>query len=112
MTREQGDSRICSPNVGLVEFIMTHRVYLTQLKQSFEAEPDEPILDAAERAGIFLAYSCRSGTCRACITRVLSGQVEHDPEYADYLSIDRGEVEDGYRLLCSAFACSDVELER
>jgi ferredoxin len=38
--------------------------------------------------------------------------VEHDPEYADELSIDASEIDEGYRLLCSAFARSDVELDR
>lgn len=89
-----------------------YTIRLAQLDKSFEAEPDEIILDAAERAGIVLAYSCRSGTCRSCITRVLSGCVKHDPEYADELHIDRQEIADGYRLLCSAFARSDVELDR
>lgn len=89
-----------------------YTIRLAQSGKSFQAEPDEIILDAAERAGIILAYSCRSGTCRSCMTRVLSGGVEHDPEYADELHIDRHELADGYRLLCSAFACSDVELDR
>ena len=80
--------------------------------QSFEVEPDETIMEGAERAGIFLAHSCLSGTCRACMTRVLAGIVEHDPEYADDINIDRFEIEDGFRLLCSAFARTDVELER
>ena len=87
-------------------------VRLVKMGVAFDAEEDEVILDAAERANIVLTHSCRSGTCRACITRVLSGCLEHDPEYADELSIDASEIEDGYRLLCSAFACSDVELDR
>jgi ferredoxin len=78
----------------------------------FEAEPDEIILEAAERAGAFMAHSCLSGTCRSCMTLVLSGTVEHDPEYADDLHIDPDEIADGYRLLCSAFARSDVVLDK
>lgn len=89
-----------------------YRIRLVKLGKEFAADEDEVILDAAERGGIVLTHSCRSGTCRACITRVLSGCVEHDPEYEDELSIDRGELEAGYRLLCSALACSDAELER
>jgi len=46
------------------------------------------------------------------MTHILSGYAEHDPEYADELSIDSGEIADGYRLLCSALAYSDLELER
>lgn len=91
---------------------MAYRIRLVKMGKEFDAEPDEVILDAAERAGIVMTHSCRSGTCRACITRVLSGCIEHDPEYVDDLSIDRDETGAGYRLLCSALACSDAELER
>lgn len=91
---------------------MTYTVTLARMGVSFEVEDDEVILDAAERAGIPLTHSCRGGACRACITRVLSGCIEHDPEYADCLSIDQGEIDAGYRLLCSSLACEDSELER
>jgi CDP-4-dehydro-6-deoxyglucose reductase len=87
-------------------------VHLVKSGVVFEAAPDETIMEAAERADVFLAHSCLSGICRACMTRVLSGTVEHDPEYAADLNIDRFEIEEGYRLLCSAFARTDVELER
>jgi ferredoxin len=89
-----------------------YRIHLAKMGKTFEAEADEIVLEAAERAGIVLAFSCRSGTCRSCMTRVLSGCVEHDPEYADELHIDRDEMDEGYRLLCSGFACSDAELDR
>ncbi|MDZ4764835.1 MAG: 2Fe-2S iron-sulfur cluster-binding protein [Chloroflexota bacterium] len=89
-----------------------YRITLTKSGAAFDCAPDAMILDAAEDAGWSLAHSCRSGTCRACITRVLSGVVEHDPEYAAYLSIDAGEVAAGYRLLCNSFARGDVELEK
>ena len=79
---------------------------------TFEADDDETIMEAAERAGIFMVHSCLSGTCRSCMTRVISGIVEHDPEYIDDLNIDDYEVEEGYRLLCSAFARTDVELDK
>ena len=59
-----------------------------------------------------MVHSCLSGTCRSCMTRVISGIVEHDPEYIDDLNIDDYEVEEGYRLLCSAFARTDVELDK
>jgi CDP-4-dehydro-6-deoxyglucose reductase len=80
--------------------------------KSFPIGDGETILEAAENAGIVLSYSCRGGTCRSCMTRILSGRAEHDPEYADELSIDRDEIADGYRLLCSTLAYSDLELER
>ena len=88
------------------------RVRLVKSSVEFEAAPDETIMEAAERAGVFVTHSCLSGTCRACMTLVLSGTVEHDPEYADDLNIDDYEMDEGYRLICSAFARTDIELEK
>jgi ferredoxin len=89
-----------------------YTIRLEKQGKEFDAEPDEMILDAADRAGIVIAYSCRSGTCRACLTRVISGCIEHEDGYEDGLSIDRHELADGYRLLCSSLACSDAVLDR
>jgi ferredoxin len=77
----------------------------------FEVAPGETVLDAALHAGVSIPYSCRSGTCRTCISRVLSGCIEHDPHYADDLLIDADEIAAGYRLLCSALAYADSALE-
>ncbi|MCA9903897.1 MAG: 2Fe-2S iron-sulfur cluster binding domain-containing protein [Anaerolineae bacterium] len=89
-----------------------YTVSLIHSGAQFSVEADETILEAAERAGLLLAYSCRNGTCRSCLTRVLSGCAEHDPDYADELNIDADELADHYRLLCSALACSDLTLEK
>ncbi len=91
---------------------MPYTVQLAKTGIQFVVEKGETILEAAENAGIVLSYSCRSGTCRSCMTRVLSGSAEHDPEYADELNIDAGEMADGYRLLCSSLVYSDLVLEK
>lgn len=90
----------------------TFTVTLAKNGVQFTVESDETILEAAERAGILMTYSCRSGTCRSCLTRVISGCAEHDPEYADELNIDADEYAENYRLLCSALAHSDITLEK
>lgn len=90
----------------------TFRVRLRRSEEEFDVLPGETLLEAAERCNVFLPYSCRGGTCRPCMTQVLSGVVEHDPEYADELAIDEFEMAAGFRLLCSSFARSDVELDR
>jgi ferredoxin len=77
----------------------------------FEVAPGEVVLDAAIRASAPIPYSCRGGTCRTCISRVVSGCVEHDPDYADDLLIEAEEIADGYRLLCSALVYADSVLE-
>jgi ferredoxin len=79
--------------------------------QAFEVEPDEIVLDAAMRQGVDIPYSCRSGTCRTCLSKVLSGKIEHEKEYADDLMISPAEVAAGFRLLCSSLACEDSVVE-
>lgn len=79
--------------------------------QSFEVEPGEIVLDAAMRQGVDIPYSCRSGTCRTCLSRVLSGKIEHEEEWADDLMISPAEVAEGFRLLCSSMAYEDSDIE-
>jgi len=74
---------------------------------TFEVRPGETILDAAIRADIDIPYSCRSGTCRTCLSKVEQGEIRHDQEYIDELLIEEEEDAAGYRLLCSSFAYSD-----
>lgn len=42
-----------------------------------EVGEHESILEAAERAGVFVLSSCREGTCGTCETAVVSGNVDH-----------------------------------
>jgi len=87
----------------------TFRVTTTD-GDAFDVAEGEIVLDAALRQGVDIPYSCRNGECRTCLSRVLSGRVEHDPEYAEDLLIDRDEVAEGYRLLCSSLAQEDSEI--
>jgi ring-1,2-phenylacetyl-CoA epoxidase subunit PaaE len=43
---------------------------------------DDTVLDAASRAGLELPFSCRAGVCSTCRTKVVSGAVEMDQNYA------------------------------
>ena len=79
--------------------------------QAFEVAPGETVLEAATRSGVDIPFSCRSGTCRTCLSRVISGSIQHDPDYVDDLLIDEEEIAAGYRLLCSSFAYKDSLVE-
>jgi ferredoxin len=89
-----------------------YTIRLAKSGKTFDAAPGEMVLDAADRAGIHLPSNCRAGTCRTCRTRVISGCVEHEPELAPFVNLERAELDEGYRLLCSAYPCSDAELDR
>src|SRR6476469_50619 len=60
---------------------MAHHVHLARSDKTFEIQDGETILEAANRAGIFIASNCRSGTCRTCVSRVVHGRVDHGAEY-------------------------------
>lgn len=74
---------------------------------AFEAPAALPLLLAAERAGLAMASSCRNGTCRACICRLLSGQVTYSIDWPG-LSLD--EKREGCILPCVAHPACDVVL--
>jgi ferredoxin len=74
---------------------------------SFPATGQEPLLLAAERAGVRLPSSCRNGTCRTCMCRVLSGQVRYQIRWPGLLAEEKAE---GWILLCIAYAQSDLVL--
>jgi ferredoxin len=75
--------------------------------EAFEAWSDRPLLHSMEAAGIAWPSSCRNGTCRTCMGRLLGGQVRYEIEWP---GLSREEKEEGYVLPCAAYPCSDVVL--
>jgi CDP-4-dehydro-6-deoxyglucose reductase len=66
-------------------------------------------LKAGLAAGLRLPFSCRSGMCRTCKGRVLSGQVDFGDAHVKYLS--EAERAQGHALLCCATPLSDMVVE-
>jgi ferredoxin len=64
---------------------------------------DEPILEAAERRGLALPYSCRSAACATCAGKVVVGSVELEDQYI----LGDADLAQGFTLLCSACPRSD-----
>lgn len=58
----------------------------------------ETVIDAGERAGIELPYSCRGGMCCTCRAKLVSGEVDMAVNY----SLEPWEKEAGYVLTCQA----------
>jgi ring-1,2-phenylacetyl-CoA epoxidase subunit PaaE len=58
----------------------------------------EAILDAAERAGLDLPFSCRAGVCSTCRARLVTGSAE----MAHNVALEDWEVAAGYILCCQA----------
>ena len=75
--------------------------------RSTTVQGDETVLEAAERIGVELNYSCRVGECGECSVRLISGEVKMDVE-------DALEPEDkaaGIILGCQARPTSNVVVE-
>lgn len=74
----------------------------------FEADGESPLLQSADAAGIELPSSCRNGTCRTCICKLLAGRVRYRIEWPG-VSVE--EKAEGWILPCVAEPLSDVSLD-
>ncbi len=74
----------------------------------FDASGERTILDAALQQSVFLEYSCRTGRCGICKTKVLSGSTEVTKPEESLTDAERAE---GHILTCCRFATTDVSIE-
>jgi ring-1,2-phenylacetyl-CoA epoxidase subunit PaaE len=61
-------------------------------------DDDATVLEAAERVGMELPYSCRAGVCSTCRAKVTRGSAEMTTNYA----LEPWEVQAGFILCCQA----------
>jgi ring-1,2-phenylacetyl-CoA epoxidase subunit PaaE len=81
------------------ELLATVSVTMDGRRRTFPMAPgDASVLDAAERAGLELPFSCRSGICATCRVRCVAGKVDmmHNIALAPW------ELEAGFILCCQA----------
>lgn len=84
------------PSNEVVTRTVTVKIYGTSF--TFDVEPDETILTAAQRANVDPPYACQIGACCTCRAKLLTGKVHMDEREA--LSDD--EIEEGYILTCQS----------
>ena len=83
--------------IGELEADGAVTVRFAQSEQQVSWEPTKgTLLDLAEAQGLRPAYSCRSGICGTCATRVIAGEVA-------YLEPPLAELQAGEALLCCAY---------
>jgi NAD(P)H-flavin reductase len=83
---------------------MAFNVSVQNTEFRFPCEPNEAVLDAAQRAGLEIPYSCRKGVCGTCKGRVVSGEVRAFAGDA----LGAAERAEGQVLFCNARPRSDL----
>jgi NAD(P)H-flavin reductase/ferredoxin len=83
---------------------MTFQIVVSGTEYKFPCEPNESVLDAAQRAGLEIPFSCRKGVCGTCKGRVVSGDTRAFA--GDALS--PAERADGQALFCNTRPRSDL----
>ncbi|MEP6897302.1 MAG: 2Fe-2S iron-sulfur cluster-binding protein [Rhodanobacter sp.] len=86
-----------------------YTVILHPSGHEFPAAPGETLLESAQRAGLALPYSCRSGVCGSCKATLLRGRCEYPRNPP--VGLDAGELAHHAVLLCQAVPASDLLLQ-
>ena len=81
---------------------MSFEVRVSGRDIAFDCAADESILDAAERSGFSLPYSCRKGVCHTCEGSLVAGEVRVRSQQVT------GKAD--AVLMCQARPCSHVEI--
>jgi ferredoxin len=92
----------------IASFTVTLQSHLTPENSQFTATSTQTILQSAERAQIYPASSCRNGTCRTCISTLISGSIRYNTDWPG-LSIE--EKQAGLILPCCALPLSDLVMK-
>jgi len=85
------------------------RVSLSKSNVSFDAAPDQSLLDAAFGAALNLPHSCKGGNCGLCRARLLQGEIYYPN--GQPLGLSDSEAAEGFVLLCQSHARSDLIIE-
>jgi len=95
-------------SVSMLEAITAH-VTVRPSGHQFLVEGNESILQAGLKSGVRFGYGCGTGSCGLCKARVIAGQVRAIAQ-GDY-PLSEQERQQGYTLLCTHTAVSDVIVE-
>ncbi|MCB4364749.1 2Fe-2S iron-sulfur cluster binding domain-containing protein [Hydrogenophaga taeniospiralis] len=83
------------------------QLHLPETGQTLAARADDTLLQTLLRAGVAWPASCRNGSCRACIGRLLRGSVRYGIEWPGLLPEEKAA---GCVLPCAAYPLEDVTL--
>lgn len=75
----------------------------------FDVEGDLSILEAAEMGRVQLPSSCRNGTCRTCMCKIVRGEVTYN---IDWPGLSAEEKAEGWVLPCVARPTTPLVIEQ
>jgi ferredoxin len=78
-----------------------------KLNRTIQVPDDQYIIDIAEEVGIRLPSGCKQGECSACITKLISGEIDQSEQ--KFLRLQ--EIQAGYVVTCVSYPLSDCVLE-
>lgn len=84
---------------------MTYQIKVAGTEHSFACADGETVLDAAQRAGFEVPYSCKKGICGSCRGAVVEGQVDCTGAREGLSDAERSS---GFVLYCRAKPQSDL----
>jgi CDP-4-dehydro-6-deoxyglucose reductase len=93
---------------NMMQVISAH-VTVRPSGHQFIVEGSDSILQAGLKAGLRLPYGCGTGSCGLCKARVVSGETRR-VQVSD-LRLTEQERQQGYTLLCTHTAVSDLVIE-
>jgi NAD(P)H-flavin reductase/ferredoxin len=76
-------------------------------ERCLQVAPARNLLDALLDGGVAVPYSCRAGSCHACLVRCVRGEpLDDKPE-----ALDQASREQGWRLACQCRIVDDLAVE-
>lgn len=85
-----------------------HKIFIQGTDISFDNEQSESILNSGLNNKIPMVYSCRTGRCKSCKCKVISGLTQ---PLSDELGLSHEEKAAGWILSCARTSLSNLVLE-
>ncbi len=86
-------------------------VDLEPIGRRIQVQPNESLLDAAQKAGVDLVTVCGGvGICGTCLIRLVSGSLSA-PTLTEEAELAPEQMAQGFRLACQATPLSDVRID-
>ena len=96
-------------NRNRIPIVLSFTVTINLTGHQFTVAAGETVLEAAQRAGVALPYSCRAGVCGSCKATLLEGSCDYPLNPP--VGLNAGALAEGAVLPCQAVPTSDLLLQ-